>query len=186
MGYPTRYAYNVPSPTPRPTCFDGLVRYDNLTDERQSYFSGQAATAASRPSPRETARWERIRLSRDLCHRRATGRSEVDIFDARRSARASGPGTPPQRVRSAFTPAGCAPTSWPVGEPRTTALSVSLGLWQDPALRRGARHRIAADRLGYGELWIGEMATYDAFVLGAVIGERTERISLTLGPFAVA
>jgi len=26
------------------------------------------------------------------------------------------------------------------------------------------------------------MATYDAFVLGAVIGERTERISLTLGP----
>jgi len=30
------------------------------------------------------------------------------------------------------------------------------------------------------------MATYDAFVLGAVIGERTERISLTLGPFAVA
>jgi len=45
---------------------------------------------------------------------------------------------------------------------------------------------LAADRLDFNELWIGEMATYDAFALGAVIAERTQRIPLTLGPFAVA
>ncbi len=45
---------------------------------------------------------------------------------------------------------------------------------------------LAADRLGFNDLWIGEMATYDAFALGAVIAERTLRIPLTLGPFAVA
>jgi probable F420-dependent oxidoreductase len=70
--------------------------------------------------------------------------------------------------------------------PALPALSVSLGLWQDRPSDEVLVTAIAADRLGYGELWIGEMATYDAFVLGAVIGERTERISLTLGPFAVA
>jgi len=116
----------------------------------------------------------------------ATGRSESTSSTRRRSARASGPVLLPSGSRSAFTPAGCAPTSWPVGEPALPALSVSLGLWQDRPSDEVLVTAIAADRLGYGELWIGEMATYDAFVLGAVIGERTERISLTLGPFAVA
>jgi probable F420-dependent oxidoreductase len=44
---------------------------------------------------------------------------------------------------------------------------------------------IAADRLGFGELWVGEMATFDAFSLASVIAERTERIALTIGPLAV-
>jgi probable F420-dependent oxidoreductase len=44
----------------------------------------------------------------------------------------------------------------------------------------------AADSLGYPEIWIGEMATFDAFALGAVIAERTERAALTIGPLAVA
>ena len=45
---------------------------------------------------------------------------------------------------------------------------------------------LAADRLHFNDLWVGEMATYDAFALGAVIAERTDAIPLTLGPFAVA
>jgi probable F420-dependent oxidoreductase len=42
-----------------------------------------------------------------------------------------------------------------------------------------------ADRLGYPELWIGEMATFDAFALGGAIARETRQISLTLGPLAL-
>src|SRR6185312_15562735 len=62
-------------------------------------------------------------------------------------------------------------------------LSVSLGLWQDRPAAEVVRTAQAADALGYGEIWIGEMATFDAFALGAVVAERT---SLTIGPLAVA
>ena len=48
------------------------------------------------------------------------------------------------------------------------ALSVSLGLWQD---------RPAA------EIWIGEMATFDTFALGAVVAERTAHAALTIAAF---
>ncbi|HEY1324889.1 MAG TPA: LLM class F420-dependent oxidoreductase, partial [Streptosporangiaceae bacterium] len=68
-------------------------------------------------------------------------------------------------------------------EPR---LSVSLGLWQDRPAAEVVRTAQAADALGYGEIWIGEMATFDAFALGAVVAERTSRASLTIGPLAVA
>ena len=78
------------------------------------------------------------------------------------------------------------------GAPRHTAtrgglrLSVSLGLWQDRPAGEVVRTAQAADELGYGEIWIGEMATFDAFALGAVVAERTERAALTVGPLAVA
>ncbi|GAB1820491.1 LLM class F420-dependent oxidoreductase [Herbidospora sp. RD11066] len=65
-------------------------------------------------------------------------------------------------------------------------LSVSLGLWQDRPASEALLTAKAADELGYPELWVGEMATYDAFALGTAIGLATERIGLTLGPFAVA
>src|SRR5690348_11077812 len=65
-------------------------------------------------------------------------------------------------------------------------LSVSLGLWQDRPAAEVVRTAQAADALGYGEIWIGEMATFDAFALGAVVAERTRRASLTIGPLAVA
>lgn len=42
-----------------------------------------------------------------------------------------------------------------------------------------------ADRLGYPELWIGEMVTFDAFALGAAIARETRQIALTLGPLAL-
>jgi probable F420-dependent oxidoreductase len=69
------------------------------------------------------------------------------------------------------------------GAPR---LSVSLGLWQDRPAAEVVRTAEVADALGYGEIWIGEMATFDAFALGAVIAERTARAALTIGPLAVA
>jgi probable F420-dependent oxidoreductase len=66
------------------------------------------------------------------------------------------------------------------------ALSVSLGLWQDRPPAEVLDTARVADDLGYGEIWIGEMATFDAFALGAVVAERTSRAALTIGPLAVA
>jgi probable F420-dependent oxidoreductase len=65
-------------------------------------------------------------------------------------------------------------------------LSVVLGLWQDRDPLENLDVATNADRLGYGELWIGEMATFDAFALATAIGLRTNRIALTIGPLAVA
>jgi probable F420-dependent oxidoreductase len=65
-------------------------------------------------------------------------------------------------------------------------LSVSLGLWQDRPAAEVVRTAEVADALGYGEIWIGEMATFDAFALGAVVAGRTSRAALTVGPLAVA
>jgi len=69
---------------------------------------------------------------------------------------------------------------------RRPALSVSLGLWQDRPPAEVVRTAQVADSLGYPEIWIGEMATFDAFALGAVVAERTARAALTIGPLAVA
>ncbi|WP_410596868.1 LLM class F420-dependent oxidoreductase [Amycolatopsis sp. lyj-23] len=64
-------------------------------------------------------------------------------------------------------------------------LSVSLGLWQDRPPEEALDTARAAEAAGYPELWIGEMATWDAFALGTAIGAATSRISLTFGPLAV-
>jgi len=66
------------------------------------------------------------------------------------------------------------------------ALSVSLGLWQDRPASEVLRTAQAADQLGYAEIWIGEMASFDAFTLGAVVAGVTSRAELTFGPLAVA
>jgi probable F420-dependent oxidoreductase len=47
------------------------------------------------------------------------------------------------------------------------------------------RAAVLADRLGYGELWVGEGWVWDAFALGTAIGVATERIALTVGPLPV-
>lgn len=72
------------------------------------------------------------------------------------------------------------------GAARGPRLSVSLGLWQDRPAGEVVRTAQVADELGYGEIWIGEMATFDAFALGAVVAERTARAAITVGPLAVA
>jgi probable F420-dependent oxidoreductase len=43
-----------------------------------------------------------------------------------------------------------------------------------------------ADELGYGELWIGEGPTWDAFVLAAAVGLATRNSALTVGPVPVS
>ncbi|HEY0813112.1 MAG TPA: LLM class F420-dependent oxidoreductase [Pseudonocardia sp.] len=66
-----------------------------------------------------------------------------------------------------------------------TGLSVALGLWQDRPPTDALVTAWLADELGFTQLWIGEMATYDAFALATAVGLRTSRIGLTIGPLAV-
>ena len=64
-------------------------------------------------------------------------------------------------------------------------LSVVLGQWLDRSLQSDVDLALAADRLGYGELWVPEMAKADSPALAGIIACRTERIELVLGPLAV-
>jgi probable F420-dependent oxidoreductase len=64
-------------------------------------------------------------------------------------------------------------------------LSVVLGQWLDRSLASDLEVALAADRFGYGQLWVPEMAKADAPSMGAIIAERTERVELVLGPLAV-
>jgi probable F420-dependent oxidoreductase len=43
-----------------------------------------------------------------------------------------------------------------------------------------------ADQLGYGEVWVGEGPTWDAFALTTAIGLATDRIAITAGPLPVS
>jgi probable F420-dependent oxidoreductase len=45
---------------------------------------------------------------------------------------------------------------------------------------------VLADRLGYGEVWLGEGATWDSFALAAAVGKATSRIAVTAGPVPVS
>lgn len=64
-------------------------------------------------------------------------------------------------------------------------VSAVLGLWQDRPPEENVAVARLADELGYPELWIGEMATYDAFALATAIAGVTDRIDFTIGPLSV-
>jgi probable F420-dependent oxidoreductase len=64
-------------------------------------------------------------------------------------------------------------------------LSVVLGQWLDRPLDADLTTAELADRLGYPELWVPEMAKADAPALAALIAQRTRQIALTLGPLPV-
>ena len=60
-----------------------------------------------------------------------------------------------------------------------------LGEWLDRPIEADLDVAVEADRLGYGEVWIGEMAKFDAPAMAAAIVARTARIEPVLGPLAV-
>lgn len=45
---------------------------------------------------------------------------------------------------------------------------------------------VAAEGLGYRELWVGEGPTWDAFVLATAVGSATRHASITVGPVAAS
>ena len=63
--------------------------------------------------------------------------------------------------------------------------SVVLGQWLDRPLAADLETAILADRLGYDQLWVPEMAKADSPAMAARIAARTQRIELVLGPLAV-
>lgn len=65
-------------------------------------------------------------------------------------------------------------------------LSVVTPLWQDRPASENLEIALNADRLGFPELWVGEMATYDAFVFASAVASHSEQISLSVGPLAVS
>ena len=84
-------------------------------------------------------------------------------------------------------PPGSRAVPCPAAQPELLSrVGVSLGLWQDRDPLEALATACVADELGYPELWIGEMATWDAFALGAAIAARTESIELCIGPLATA
>jgi alkanesulfonate monooxygenase SsuD/methylene tetrahydromethanopterin reductase-like flavin-dependent oxidoreductase (luciferase family) len=64
-------------------------------------------------------------------------------------------------------------------------LSVAVGTRPDVPAEEELRTALLADRLGYGELWVGEGWTWDAFVLATALGIATERTPITVGPLPV-
>lgn len=64
-------------------------------------------------------------------------------------------------------------------------MTVVLPEWLDRPIAADLDLAVAADRLGYRQVWIGEMAKLDAPATAAAIVSRTERIEPCLGPLAV-
>ncbi|MEU1477399.1 LLM class F420-dependent oxidoreductase [Streptomyces sp. NPDC005760] len=62
---------------------------------------------------------------------------------------------------------------------------VAVAREDDSPVEEPVRVAVAADRLGYREVWAGEGPTWDAFVLATAIGRATERVALTAGPVPV-
>lgn len=66
-----------------------------------------------------------------------------------------------------------------------TSVGVVTPFWLDRPPAEALDIAVAADEAGFGTLWIGEMATFDAFALAVAVGMRTSNISLRIGPLAV-
>lgn len=64
-------------------------------------------------------------------------------------------------------------------------ISVVLGQWLDRPIAADVDVAVMADAMGYGQLWVPEMAKADAPAMAATIAARTSRIELTLGPLPV-
>jgi probable F420-dependent oxidoreductase len=64
-------------------------------------------------------------------------------------------------------------------------ISAVVGMWLDRPPEEALHTAVLADRLGFGELWIGETGTWDAFALATAIGLATDSIAMTVGPVPV-
>jgi carotenoid cleavage dioxygenase-like enzyme len=87
-GRPTRYAYNVHLAEAETNLFDGLLRYDNVTGERQEYFFPPGSYGSESPfAPRDGAAGRSGAAEDDgylvtFVTDEREGRSEVQILDA--------------------------------------------------------------------------------------------------------
>ncbi len=64
-------------------------------------------------------------------------------------------------------------------------LGVVMPFWLDRPDEEAVEVALAAEQAGIETIWIGEMASFDAFALATAIGLRTRRTRLKIGPLAV-
>ena len=65
-------------------------------------------------------------------------------------------------------------------------ISVVTPLWQDQPAIDNVNVARNAERCGFSDLWIGEMATFDAFAFATAIGSVPGKMALNIGPLAVS
>ena len=83
VGQRSRYAYNVHISPESTLRFDGLVRYDGVTGEKQTHMFGPGRWGSEAPfAPRDGARAEGDGYLVTFIQDEAAGRSELAIFDA--------------------------------------------------------------------------------------------------------
>lgn len=66
-----------------------------------------------------------------------------------------------------------------------TETEVVLPFWLDRPDLEAMQIAASAAESGFGAVWIGEMATFDAFALATAIGLRAPELTLKIGPLAV-
>lgn len=64
-------------------------------------------------------------------------------------------------------------------------LQVAAPFWLDRPDSEAVDIAVAARRNGFDTIWLGEMATFDAFALATAVGMRAPGLSLKVGPLAV-
>jgi probable F420-dependent oxidoreductase len=67
----------------------------------------------------------------------------------------------------------------------TGRIEVALPFWLDRPDEEALDVALAARETQFDTLWIGEMATYDAFALATAVGHRVPGLRLKLGPLAL-
>ena len=67
----------------------------------------------------------------------------------------------------------------------TGRIDVALPFWLDRPDDEALDVALAAREARFDTLWIGEMATYDAFALATAVGHRAPGLRLKLGPLAL-
>jgi probable F420-dependent oxidoreductase len=65
------------------------------------------------------------------------------------------------------------------------SLGVAIPFWLDRPDEEAVEIARTADRAGIQTVWVGEMASFDAFALATGIGLQTARVRLKVGPLAV-
>jgi probable F420-dependent oxidoreductase len=64
-------------------------------------------------------------------------------------------------------------------------LQVVAPYWLDRPATEVLEIAVEARRNGFGTMWLGEMATFDAFALATAVGLRTPGLALKVGPLAL-
>jgi probable F420-dependent oxidoreductase len=64
-------------------------------------------------------------------------------------------------------------------------LGVAIPFWLDRPDEEAAEIARETERAGIDTVWLGELASFDAFALATAIGLRTERLRLKVGPLPV-